>query len=394
MSTEVPTTTQGIRIIRLTAAGRGAIATLRVEGPGAMAAVADRLRTRSGRPLAELPPDRPFVGRFSSQPGQDDPGEEVVVRRHSAEAIELHCHGGHAAVAMIEQTLVTAGGQVVPWQDWIAGQEADPIAAAARIALADARTDRTAAILWDQCQGALRRAIRAVETAVADGDMVSARRQAEALLARVPLGRHLTQPWQVVVAGAPNVGKSSLINALVGYKRAIVHSMPGTTRDLVTVQTAVDGWPVELCDTAGLRAGGNAVERAGIELARQRLATADLVLLVFDRGQPWSGVDQALLEAWPRALVVHNKGDLPAPPGPRPPGLVLSALGDEGIEELAATIAARLVPVPPPPGAAVPFTEEQAAQLAGWLSQENCKVEAEGDRPVFSAGGSQRIGPP
>lgn len=352
-----------LRVIHLTPPGRGAIATVRVEGPGAEEAVAALVRTRNGRFLSDFPQDRLVVARFG-----DEPGEEVVVRRHSDGAIELHCHGGYAVVAMIEQALVTAGGQVVSWQDWAAAHQSDPIAAAARVALAEARTERTAAILLDQYQGALRRAIREIEAATAHGNHGTARRQAETLLSRAPLGRHLTQPWQVVVAGRPNVGKSSLINALAGYDRAIVHPTPGTTRDLITVQTAADGWPIELCDTAGLHAGGDAIERAGIELARQRLAAADLVLLVFDRSQPWSEADQALLDAWPQAMVVHNKADLPAAAGLRPAGPAVSAPLSQGIEALIRTLASRLVPNPPPPGAAVPFVDEQVEQIAGYIA--------------------------
>ena len=125
----------------------------------------------------------------------------------------------------------------------------------------------------------------------------------DALLARERLGRHLTRPWSVVLAGRTNVGKSSLMNALAGYGRAIVHHAPGTTRDAVALATAIDGWPVELCDTAGLRAADDAVERAGIERARQRLAQADLVVLVADRSVPWSAEDQALADQWPARRV-------------------------------------------------------------------------------------------
>jgi tRNA modification GTPase len=347
-----------LRIIHLTPPGRGAIATVRLEGPGALDAVAADFRTPNGRPLADFAPGRLIFGRFGTPPG-----EEVVVRRYSDEAIELHCHGGRAAAAMIEQVLIAAGARVMSWRDWAATREAEAIAVAARIALADARTERTAAILLDQYQGALRRALGEIEAKLHQGDPAGARRLTEMLLARAPLGRHLTQPWQVVIAGSPNVGKSSLINALAGYQRAIVHPAPGTTRDLVTVQTALDGWPVELCDTAGLHAGGDPVERAGIELARRRLAAADLVVLVFDRSRPWSDTDQEMLVAWPSALVVYNKSDLPAADDGRPTGLSVSALGQQGTEGLAAAISARLVPDPPPPGAAVPFTREQVEAL-------------------------------
>ena len=248
----------------------------------------------------------------------------------------------------------------------------DEIAAAALGALADARTERCAAILLDQHQGALRRELDEIEQAIGRGDASSARGRIDALLARAELGRHLTRPWSAVLAGRVNVGKSSLLNALAGHGRAIVHHAPGTTRDAVTVTTAIDGWPVELCDTAGLRSPGDAIERAGIELARQRLAGADLVVVVADRSMAWSGEDQTLCDQWPRAVLVHNKCDLPASLGDRPEGLLTSALRGDGIEVLLETIAGRLVPDPPPPGAAVPFTEEQVAaisRLAGELAR-------------------------
>jgi tRNA modification GTPase len=182
------------------------------------------------------------------------------------------------------------------------------------------------------------------------------------------LGSHLVRPWQVVLAGAPNVGKSSLINALLGYQRAIVHEQPGTTRDVVAAVSALEGWPVELSDTAGQRASGEPLEAAGIRLAEDRSAAADLVVLVFDASKPDPEQQRSLSDRWPRSLRVFNKCDLLPPgsliAGQESSGLYASALLGAGIEELGREIARRLVPAAPPPGQAVPFATEQVEVLA------------------------------
>jgi len=357
-------------VVHLTPPGRGAIATLLVEGPGALAAVQASFRSARGRPLESFAPDRLAFGHFGPEPG-----EEVVVRIRSNASLELHCHGGHAAVAMVERTLVEQGCRPISWQEWARRGSEDPIAAAALLALAEARTERTAAIVLDQHQGALRRAIGDIRGLIERQEPALAREQIELLLDRAPLGLHLVEPWRVVVAGPANVGKSSLVNAVLGYCRAIVDPLAGTTRDVVTATTAVAGWPVDLCDTAGLRSTGQPVEQAGIGLTRQSVATADLVLLVFDLTQPWSASDQELRERCPNAVVVHNKSDLasgpsgsPLPfagegPGVRAPGIFTSALLKTGIEDVLHAISSRLVPNPPEPGEAVPFTQEQVNSL-------------------------------
>src|SRR4029453_3197945 len=101
---------------------------------------------------------------------------------------------------------------------------------------------------------ALGGAVRQVVAEITREDWSDAVELLGAVLEFAELGQHLTAPWRVVLAGPPNVGKSSLINALAGYQRTIVSHVPGTTRDVVTTTTAIDGWPVELADTAGLRA--------------------------------------------------------------------------------------------------------------------------------------------
>src|SRR5205823_1009519 len=162
-------------------------------------------------------------------------------------------------------------------------------------------------------------------------------------------------------AGRPNVGKSRLLNALAGYGRAIVDASPGTTRDVVTVRTALDGWPVELADTAGLRDPDDPLEAAGIALAREQQRGARLPPVVLDRSQPWTENDQALIEAARRAettpltVTVANKSALPAAWEPLGDAwATISAERGDGIEALTQALARRLVPAPPPPGAGVP----------------------------------------
>ena len=343
------------------------MATVLVAGADALPVVGRLFRPAGGRPLASFPLGRIVLGRWGAEPG-----EELVVVRQGADRVEIHCHGGRAATAAVVEALAGAGCRPTTWQVWHHDEAGDAVRAAALEALAHARTQRTAAILLDQYHGALGRAMDEIARRLRAGDapsLAAARDGLRALLARGSLGRHLVVPFQVVLAGRPNVGKSSLINTLVGYGRSIVHDEPGTTRDVVTVATAFDGWPVELSDTAGLRAGGDALEAAGMRLARRHLAQADLRLLAFDAGRAWTTDDDELLAEWPAALVVHTKSDLPPDISrPRPAGVSASSVAAGGADELARAIAARLVPDPPTPGAAVPFAEPQIAPLAHALA--------------------------
>ena len=350
-------------IALLTPPGRGAVATLLVEGPGAAEAVEALVRAIGGQPLGSLPQDRLLLGHIGGERG-----EEVVLRRRSPQSIELHCHGGLAAVDMVQRLLAEQGCRPSTWQEWAAQTLADPVQSDALLALAEARTARTAAILLDQFHGSLRRAIEDIRRSLAVGEFPGAREGVEKLLRRANLGRHLTRPWQVVLTGPPNAGKSSLLNALLGYRRAIVDPLAGTTRDVVSATTALDGWPVEFSDTAGLRPSDIPLERGGMALTVQKVSAADLVVQVFDTRQAAfsdAGIP-APLERRPDVLVVYNKRDLVADADPRSyPGLLTSALTGEGIGELARNIAAGLVPDPPNPGDGVPFTSHQI----GWIEK-------------------------
>lgn len=355
-----------LRATLLTPRGRGAVAVVRVWGPGATTNVGRMFAPAAGGSLEAFALERIVFGRWH---GTADPtshaGEELVVCRRAAEDIEIHCHGGSAASTAILGALEAAGCVIIPWSEWSAERATDLIQHEASSQLAEARTSRTAGILLDQHAGALRRAVDAAITALLRGDVSEARRIVDALSSRSSLGKHLVTPFQVVLAGRPNVGKSSLINALVGYERSIVFDRPGTTRDVVTAAAVFAGWPVELSDTAGLRTSTDLLERAGMNAARRRLADADTIVLVFDAADAWTQDDDTLCRENPQAIVVHNKIDrAPVPLTDRPTGLALSATTGQGLEELIALVTERLVPQAPQPGDAVPFTERHVTRLS------------------------------
>jgi tRNA modification GTPase len=349
----------------LTPPGQGALATLGVFGPRAWVAVRAVFRPRS----AELP-TAPIPGRFWLGRMGSEVADEVVLAVKRVEPIpwvEVHSHGGRQVVRFLTQLLLAQGLRQCTWQDFLCHTSDDRLSALAAAALAEAPTTRTAAILLDQHAGALGRALDAAVGALDAGNGDAAREVVEELRRHTALGRHLSRPWQMVVAGAANVGKSSLVNALAGYQRSVVSPTPGTTRDVVTTRLAIDGWPVEIADTAGLRSGGGALEAEGMRRARATAAAAALCLWVLDAGTA---------PVWPEGpgAAVHlvmNKIDLPPAwdLGQAQGAPQVSARTGAGLAELCAAISGWLVPHPPPAGAAVPFGEalcagvEEAARL-------------------------------
>ena len=186
----------------------------------------------------------------------------------------------------------------------------------------------------------------------------------DGLIERATVGTRLVEGWRVVLAGRPNVGKSRLLNALAGYDRAIVAPTPGTTRDVVTATVALEGWPVELADTAGLRPTLDPIEAEGVAQARSRHREADLVVVILDRSVPLEGQDLVVLAGHRGGLVVANKSDLPTSWDESEQGaLAVSAERGDGVDGLVRAIADRLVPDPPPAGSGVPFRAVHARRL-------------------------------
>ncbi|MHB8769376.1 MAG: tRNA uridine-5-carboxymethylaminomethyl(34) synthesis GTPase MnmE [Syntrophales bacterium] len=188
-------------------------------------------------------------------------------------------------------------------------------------------------------------------------------------------GRITREGAGIVIAGRPNVGKSSLLNRLLGERRAIVTPIPGTTRDFIEEAIEIGGIPVRLTDTAGIRQPENAIEQEGISLVWERLAAADAVLLLLDGSATLTAEDRELLAAMEaNALIpVVNKTDLPQRldagelagllPGGTPPAVRISAKYGTGIEELTAAIRALLLASPPEeePGVMIAHLRQKAA---------------------------------
>jgi len=322
----------------LTPTGTGAIATVSVQGPQAWLIARELFRPLGKRRLPELPPRHRFwFGTLAD-------GDDVVLAVRETDpgtCVEVHCHGGRRVVRWVVEQFVIRGCT-----------EADEASSDALSLMTRATTTRTAAILLDQHQGAFGKEMRALEA----DNREAARERLETLASRIPLGRHLVEPWRVVLAGPPNVGKSSLLNALAGFQRSVVAATAGTTRDVVTVPAAFDGWPVELADTAGLRHASDTLEREGIERARQFLANADLIIWLLDASEAEPTLPGEEIPQGNRCLVILNKCDL-RDDRRSSAELRVSARTGEGVPELAAAIARRLVPRPPPPGSAVPCIE-------------------------------------
>jgi tRNA modification GTPase len=338
----------------LTPAGTGAIASLAVRGPAAWPISCALFQPRSNKSLPPGPvPGSVWLGRF----GETTRDEAVLVVKQAlpVPAVELHCHGGREVIRLLLELLEARGCRICSWQELERSTTPDAFRHLAAAALAEAPTSRTAAILLDQYHGAFARVVEAILAALDAGDIAHSAERLGDLARWTSLGRHLVTPWRVTVAGAPNVGKSSLVNALAGYQRCVVAPTPGTTRDVVTTVLALDGWPVEVADTAGLRsAASDDLEGQGIDRALSAAAGADLCLWILDgSAQPvWPTISM------PNLRFVINKVDLPAAWNFDPAGEVprVSAQTGAGIADLCRVVAQWLVPVVPAPGSPVPFT--------------------------------------
>lgn len=389
------------RVVRLTPAIPGAIATIGVYGPQSHQLVSRSFQSPSGQSNV-FDGMEPRYGLWQFRQS-DLPPEHVVVLRSADDEFEINCHGGLTISEAILQELELQGCRLCTTNQWYTPGLLS-IEAAAEQALTQAATLKIAAILLDQYQGALRRELVTCYEAVQRGDLSVAQDLCGQLMRRAVFGLRLLKPPRLTLAGPPNVGKSSLINALCGTGRVLVHHQPGTTRDAIDSTIVASSWPMIITDTAGVRATTELVEVKGIETAWQRWRNADIGLLIVDASAGWSTTHDELLHVRTQAtIIVLNKSDLIAEPhcetaiykkvdtfmreGRSVRVVKANAITPDGTVELLSMLGEHCDAGLPPPGSAVLFNAEQVdrlQQVSTCLAEERMEAAKEALRAWLS----------
>ncbi len=357
--------------------GRGGLGVVRLSGTESRNIAAQILRFRS----------EPAWQTWSSQMAElvDEKGnavDQVVVsffaapRSYTSEdVVEISCHGAPVVLQFCVERAVQFGARLAEpgeftLRAYLHGRIDLPQAEAVR-ELIDSTTLYQARVAAQQIGGSVSRRIRPIKEQLLElislleagidfaEDDVSVAPPEEILRRLHPItsairkslhsfeaGKLVFSGFTLAIVGRPNVGKSSLFNSLLEQNRAIVTEIAGTTRDLVSEQTAISGVPVKLMDTAGIRNTKDVIESLGIERSYQAAADADLTILVFDWSEPLHEENRQLLNrlAPQRPLLVGNKADLPRKLEETENLLPVSAATGEGVDPLRRAILMRLAP--------------------------------------------------
>lgn len=407
-----------------TAAGAAGVCVVRVAG-GMALELGDRLV-----PAAVRKPSQREAGTFFHSPvvhpltGEriDDAVFLVYRAPHSytgEDALEIQGHGGSVPSRRLLEAVLAAGARLAEPGEFtkraFLNGRLDLTQAEAVCDFIQSKTDRAAHVARAQMDGVLGRRVGSLYERMTDvcaevehlldfdeGELPDTflTRTAERLGGLIAEVERLAATWNeghllrdgalVVISGRPNAGKSSLLNALLGRSRAIVHEVPGTTRDVIEEEVVLNGVPLRLVDTAGLRETGDAVEREGILRARELMAQADVNVYLIDQSEPGHARQMSELEALrqSRLLVVWTKCDLPcggeATRLPEDiPQARLSVATGEGLAQFKETLATLLGLETEPHGQPV-VSLRQLAELRCAVGHGRVAAEA-------LAGGSERL---
>ena len=325
------------------APGEGSVAIVRISGPEAES-IGLRLFVPAGTQAWET--HRVLYGHVCDPLSQERVDEALLLLMRAPRSftretvVELHCHGGLICVQRVLELVLASGARrALPGefsQRAFLNGRLDLTRAEAISELVTARSRRAAQLAMAGLDGGLQSRIAALRERLLDqlaelearvdfeedlppldglavvGELQQVQLALEQLVADAQRGQLLRDGLKVAIVGRPNVGKSSLLNLLSRSERAIVTDLPGTTRDLVESELVLQGVPITLLDTAGIRTTSDRVEQIGIERSRAALTSADAVLLLFDLAAGWGIEDQHLRDQVPAGVplvVVGNKAD-------------------------------------------------------------------------------------
>ncbi len=329
-----------------TALGEGSIGIVRISGPQALAVGEKLFCAAAGKTLGSYPVNTLVYGHVYDTDGSLV--DEVLAvymrapRSYTAEdVVEIQCHGGVQPLQKILQLTFGAGARPAEAGEFtkraFLNGRIDLTQAEAVMDIIRSRSEASLKLAVRQQQGQLAKELRSLRQRLVDivvnleavidypeediEDVTYARVQEsidsavsriESLLAHAHTGKILREGLRTAIVGRPNVGKSSLLNALLKEERAIVSQYAGTTRDVIEEQLLLDGVPLVLADTAGIRATEDFVEKIGVEKSRQLLAEAELVICVVDGSEGLTAEDEAILQAadGKPCVVIVNKCDL------------------------------------------------------------------------------------
>ena len=330
----------------ITALGEGAVGIVRISGEQALAVGETLFKAASGKKLAEYKPNTMVYGHVYDQDGSLV--DEVLAvfmqgpRSYTAEdVVEIQCHGGLQSLKKILQLTYAAGARPAEAGEFtkraFLNGRIDLTQAEAVMDIIRSRSEASLKLAARQQQGQLAKELRGLRSALVDvvvnleavidypeediEDVTYGRVQEsiafcngaiDSLLAHAHTGKILREGLRTAIVGKPNVGKSSLLNALLKEERAIVSQYAGTTRDVIEEQLLLDGVPLVLADTAGIRSTEDFVEKIGVEKSRQLLQDAELVICVVDGSEGLTAEDEAILAAasGKPCVIIVNKSDL------------------------------------------------------------------------------------
>ena len=330
----------------ITALGEGAVGIVRISGEQALAVGETLFKAASGKKLAEYKPNTMVYGHVYDQDGSLV--DEVLAvfmqgpRSYTAEdVVEIQCHGGLQSLKKILQLTYAAGARPAEAGEFtkraFLNGRIDLTQAEAVMDIIRSRSEASLKLAARQQQGQLAKELRGLRSALVDvvvnleavidypeediedvtygrvqESIASCNGAIDSLLAHAHTGKILREGLRTAIVGKPNVGKSSLLNALLKEERAIVSQYAGTTRDVIEEQLLLDGVPLVLADTAGIRSTEDFVEKIGVEKSRQLLQDAELVICVVDGSEGLTAEDEAILAAasGKPCVIIVNKSDL------------------------------------------------------------------------------------